>query len=183
MKCNEITEIYLKSLGSRVTPEESAMLNKHLSECSECRQALKWDSAITGALMKEEQLVPKESFVADIIRQITPVKLPFKERVYGFIFSAMEIILPVIPVFVLAVLWMTFGTELKSVFSVDFQGYYDIIIYKVQSLKIALLELNMPDEILSVKLNNYSQLVWIGLSGLVYLVVSLTFGLSPQRRR
>ena len=183
MNCNEITEIYLKSLGSSLTPEESAVLNEHLNVCSDCRQALKWDSVITGALMKEEPLTPKESFVADVCRQITSARLPFKQRLYEFISSAMEIILPIIPVFILAVLWMAFGAEIKNALSVDFQSYYDIIIYKVQSLYNALPELNMPDEILSIKLNNYSHLVWIGLSGLVYLIVSLSFGLSPHRRR
>lgn len=183
MKCNDITEIYLKSLGSSLSPEESAMLNEHLNVCSECRQALKWDSAITGALKKEEQLIPKETFVADVIRQISPGRLPFKQRLYDFIFSAMEVILPVIPIFIFAVLWMTFAAEIKGVFSVDLQGYYDMIIYKVQSLYNALPELNMPEEILSIKLNNYSHLVWIGLTGIVYIIVSLSFGLSPHRRR
>ena len=182
MNCNEITEIYIKSLRADLSSEESALLDGHLKICSECRQALKWDSVIAEALLENEQIIPKENFTAEVCRQISQTKLSFKHQLYDFITSSLEII---IPVFILTVLWMFFHTEIQNVLLLKIPGYYDKMIHSFQGYFSALPEFKVFMEISSIEIKNLPLLIKIGFAGLVYLIIFLSF-LMPSfshRRR
>ena len=182
MNCNEIINIYIKSLSSYLSSEESALLNEHLKICSECRQALKWDSVITAALLKDEQTVPSENFIAEVYRQISNIKSPFKYRLYDFITSSLG---TMIPVFIVTVLCIIFNTEIQTILLPKISVYYEQIIYSFKGYFNALPELKVPEKIPSLELKNLHSLVWIGFAGLVYLIVSLSLiipSLSHKRR-
>lgn len=174
MNCNEIIEIYIKSLRSELLFEELTLLNEHLKICSECRQALKWDSVIAASLLKDEHIVPSENFVAEVCKEISYIKLPFKHRLYDFVTSSLGII---IPAFIVTVLWMVFNTEIQNIL-LKIPSYYDKMIYSFQDYFDALPEFKILKEIPLIKPKNLIWLVWTGYAGLIYLIVSLSFLLS-----
>jgi hypothetical protein len=180
MNCNEIIEIYVKSLRSDLSSEESTLLNEHLKICSECRRALEWDSVIVSTLLKDKQTIPEENFTLEICRQISHTKFSFKHQLYDFITSSLEII---VPCFILTVLLIVFNTEIQNVLLLKMLNYYEKIIYIFQGYFGALLEFKMPEEISSIEPKIFPLLIWIGFAGLIYFVVSLSSLLSSLSDR
>lgn len=178
MNCSDIMEIYIKSLHSDLSPEELSLLNEHLNICDECRQTIRWDSVIISTFLKDKQTVPAKNFTAEVCRQISNTKLSFRHQLYEFITSSLDII---IPGFILTVFLIVFNTEIQDVLLLKIPNYYGRIIYNIHSYSNALLTSKISMYLFSTELKNYSWLIWIGLSGLIYFFV-LMFSFSDKRQ-
>jgi len=85
MKCSELVELYLKSLKTELSPDETNLLERHLSSCDECRNALKWDKEIIAAFRSAQPIVPPEDYVSDICRQLPLPKLTGEPYFVNFV--------------------------------------------------------------------------------------------------
>lgn len=177
MNCDEIMEIYIKSLRSDLSPEESSLLNDHLSVCGECRQTIRWDSAIVSELLKDKQTIPAENFTAEVCRQIYNTKLSFKHQLYEIITSSLNVIMPC---FILTVFLIAFNAEIQNVLLLKIPNYYDRMILNIHSYFDALLEYKIYKEISIVDFKNFSWLIWIGFAGIIYSFV-LMFSFTDKR--
>ena len=85
MKCSEIVELYLKSLREELSPDETSLLEQHLSTCYECRNALEWDKEIIAAFRSTEPVSPPEDYISEICRQLPLPKLTREPYYVNFI--------------------------------------------------------------------------------------------------
>lgn len=171
MNCNEIVEIYIKSLCSNISPKESDLLHEHIISCSDCRQALEWDSVIVGTLLKDKETIPKENFVTEICKQIAPTQLSGKNFLTNLIDSSFGIILTG---FIMIVLWMVFNTEIINILVHKLPGYYDKIMCDLKIYSDSLPAFKIPVEISSIEHKNILKLALISIIAIIYSVVFLS---------
>lgn len=102
MNCDEIFDIYIKSLCAQLSSEESSSLEKHLLECTQCRNSLQWDKAIVTAIQNAVPAVPPPNLAAQVYSEIIRLEaerynsMRFKIFFYaGAVFIGLLIAVPV----------------------------------------------------------------------------------------
>lgn len=179
MTCSEITDIYLKSLRSDISPEESALLNEHINSCTECRQAFAWDSVIAGAVRKDLETVPDEAFVSKICREIVYTRQSAKERFYDLVSSSIGVVMPV---FVFGALLLIFRTEIQNNILPGIYYYYNLFVDSINEWVHAVPELRIPDKFYIFDYSRKFLLVWMGMSGIASVIALLTARIYSFRR-
>jgi len=172
MNCEDITELYLKSLRTELSFDESKLLEEHLSSCGKCRNELKWDSAIISAVRRAQQTIPHENFVSEVCKQLPLPNLSNEPYYTRFmIFSAVMAAAGV----VMAVLWSLLGNNIDfGLLEMPFK-YFVSVINKIQSFHITLPESSLIQEIQTIVPPNFTWLIWIVFAGSIYFIVSMLF--------
>jgi len=180
MNCDNIMEIYHKSLRTKLSPEESRTFKEHLAVCEECQKALSWDSAIVSALRSAESIVPQKDFVYEVCKKLLLPKLSSENNfVRNIIFYGAAAFGAV----GLTILWLGFWENVQP----DYLGiaayYSGIITENLQSFLSAIPEILLPQETLKFIPPDFTWLVWIVFAGSAYFIISSLFPVLPYSFR
>lgn len=180
MNCDDIMEIYHKSLRTALSPEESRTFKEHLAVCEECQTALSWDSAIVSALQSAESIVPQKDFVYEVCKKLL---LPNLSNENNFI---RDIILYAAAIFAavgMTILWFGFRENVQPDY-LEIAAYYSgIITENLQSFLSAIPEILLPRETFTFIPADFTWLIWIVFAGSVYFIISSLFPVLPYSFR
>ena len=162
MNCDDIMEIYHKSLKTALSTDESKALKEHLGECEECRTALNWDRAIVSAIQSAETIVPQKDFVSEVCKKLF---LPKSSYENNFIRKIVIYAAAVLAFAGIAVLWFEFWEYVQQDFLQISTYYSNFITDNLLSFIIEIPEIVLPQETPSLMPINLTLLFWIILSG------------------
>jgi len=176
MNCDDIMEIYHKSLRTKLSPDESRTLKEHLAVCKECQNALSWDNAIVSALQSAESIVPQKDFVYEVCKELLLPKLSSENNfIRDIIFYAAAAFGAV----GMTILWLGFWENVQP----DYLGiaayYSGIITENLQSFLSAMPEILLPQETRTFIPANFTWLVWIVFAGSAYFIISSLCPILP----
>jgi len=169
MNCDDIMEIYHKSLRTKLSPDESRTLKGHLAECEECQNALSWDNAIVSALQSAESIAPQKDFVYEVCKKLL---LPNLLSENNFIRNVILYAAAVFAAVGMTILWFGFWENVQPDYLRIVTYYSGIITENLHSFLSAIPEILLPQESHTFIPPNFTWLIWIVFAGSAYFVIS-----------